>query len=430
MKFRSRAWLIGSCLAVVAIGNLHAQTGSGVGSETDWDFSGHAKYQFLYSTYPDSSAFNRVLGDSTLGNNLEVRLKFSTFRDRWDFKADYQLIARFDDTLELARDNSGNAIPIGNVTSDDRRWWNLTHTIESEGKKALVQRLDRLNIAYTGEHTVWRFGRQAISWGNGMVFTPMDIFNPFDPAAVDKEYKSGDDMLYGQYLFKNGSDLQGVAVVRRDLHTGDVEHEQSSLAFKYHGFVGKNEFDLLVAEHFGDRILGIGNIVTIGGAVWRGDLTWTDTDDDSVVSLATSISYSWAWGGKNISGLLEYFHNGFGQKNGAYSFSALEQNPELLKRITRGELFTLARHYLAASASIEITPLMLLIPNFFINLEDPSTLAQVVVQYDWKQNLQILAAINIPVGSNGSEYGGIEAVTDNLFLSTGPGFFAQLAWYF
>ena len=162
----------------------------------------------------------------------------------------------------------------------------------------------------------------------------------------------------------------------------------------------------------------------------RGDLTWTDTDDESVFSLAASISYSWAWGGKNISGVLEYYHNGFGQKNGAYSPVDLAQNPELLKRLARGELFTLARDYLAVSASIEVSPLFMLIPNIFVNLEDPSSLVQVVAQYDWKQNLQILAAVNIPVGPDGSEYGGIEAPMEGQYFSTGPGLFAQLAWYY
>ena len=128
--------------------------------------------------------------------------------------------------------------------------------------------------------------------------------------------------------------------------------------------------------------------------------------------------------------LLEYYHSGFGQKNRAYSAIDLAQNPELIKRISRGELFTLGRDYLAVSASIEVSPLFMLIPNFFINLEDPSTLVQLVAQYDWKQNLQILAAVNIPVGPDGSEFGGIEAPTESLYFSTGPSFFAQLAWYF
>lgn len=96
----------------------------------------------------------------------------------------------------------------------------------------------------------------------------------------------------------------------------------------------------------------------------------------------------------------------------------------------RGELFTLARHYTAASATIEVTPLFLLIPNVFVNLEDPSALVQLVAQYDWRQNLQVLAAVNIPTGFDGTEYGGIESPIDGLYFSTDASLFAQLAWYF
>lgn len=409
---------------------LFAQTGPQSDAAMDWGFSGHTKYRFIYLDYPDNSIFHEFLGSHAVDNNLEARLKVSATRNNWDFKADYQFIAIHAETLPLSGQLPGAPTPVNNVINDDRRWWNLTYSFGDDDKIALIHRLDRLNIGFTTEKTAWRFGRQAISWGNGMMFTPMDVFNPFDPAAVDKEYKTGDDMLYGQYLFNNGNDLQGVAIVRRNPENGDVEKDQSSLAFKYHGFLGMNELDVLAAEHFGDQILGLGGIIGIGGAVLRGDLTWTHTDLDSIFSLATSLSYSWNWAGKNISGVLEYYYNGFGQSNGAYSFSELARNPDLLKRLERGELFTLARNYLAASASIEMSPLFMLIPNFFINLEDPSALVQFVAQYDWKQDLQLLSSLNIPVGSDGSEYGGVEAPVEGLYFSSGPSLFLQLAWYF
>ncbi|MBT8120743.1 MAG: hypothetical protein KJN89_13600 [Gammaproteobacteria bacterium] len=47
-------------------------------------------------------------------------------------------------------------------------------------------------------------------------------------------------------------------------------------------------------------------------------------------------------------------------------------------------------------------------PNAFINVSDGSLLAQLVTNYDLKQGLQILAAVNVPPGSAGSEYRGID----------------------
>lgn len=398
--------------------------------ESSESFGGHAKFQLIYIDIPKNSVFEPYLGSGAVDTNLETRFKFTAQRGRWDFSLDYQFITTYSDTLQLARRFPDSAQPINSVISDDRRWWNLTWSSGGSGKTVLINRLDRLTAGYTSDNAVLRFGRQAISWGNGMVFTPMDIFNPFDPAAVDKEYKTGDDMLYGQYLFGNGTDVQAVAVVRRDPLTGDVESDQASYAVKYHGFLGLNEYDLLAAEHFGDRVLGIGGIAGLGGAIWRADLTWTQTDTDDVFSAATSLSYSWVWGGRNVSGLVEYYYSGFGQNSGAYSPSDLLRNPDLVRRLDRGELFTLARQYVAASATIEVNPLLLLTPNLFINLQDPSALAQLVVQYNWQQNLVILGSLNIPIGPDGSEYGGIESSFDGFYFSTGPALFTQLAWYF
>jgi hypothetical protein len=292
-----------------------------------------------------------------------------------------------------------------------------------------VHRLDRIYLGITGKKTVVRIGRQAVSWGNGLIYTVMDFFNPFDPAAVDKEYKTGDDMLYGQYLKQNGDDIQAVWVVRRDID-GNVSSDVDSIAAKYHGFSGDREYDLLLAQHFDDTIIALGGLTDISGALWRGDITLTDTQSDNVFSLVTSLTYSWVGWGHNISGIAEYFYNGFGQADENYSPAALAANPDLVERLARGELFTLGRHYLALSALIEMTPLWLVTPNAFINIGDGSLLAQLVTSYDLKQDLQILAALSVPVGAAGTEYGGIDSGIAGKQLSSGASIYAQLAWYF
>ena len=429
---------ITTCLAATALlcvqmvpESLYAQfSASSATNSTQWSFGGYTKYQYIHTRIPEDSVLQSISGDSMQDHNLEVRLKVAARRERWDFDTHIQFITVHSDTLSGFRDLPNIIFPGAGIINDDRRWFDLTHELTNEGKNATLLRLDRVNIAYTGDKTVVRFGRQAISWGNGLLFTPMDIFNPFDPAAVDKEYKSGDDMLYGQYLLDNGNDVQAVAVVRRNLISGDVEQDVSSLSAKYHGFWGSNEYDLLLAQHYDQLVFGVGASTDFGGAVWRGDLVWTDTDPGSVLSAVGGVSYSGVTGGHNWTGFLEYYYSGFGQSGGDYSAAGLAANPELLKRLSRGELFNLGRHYLGASVTVEWTPLLNLTPNVFVNLTDPSALAQLVLSYDWKQEIQLLAALNIPIGPNGSEYGGIESEQPGLYVSTGTSLFAQLAWYF
>ena len=77
-------------------------------------------------------------------------------------------------------------------------------------------------------------------------------------------------------------------------------------------------YDILAAVNHDDTMIGIGGNMNIGGAVMRGDIVVNEASSDTVVQLVTNLSYSWIWGAKNISGAIEYYYNGFGQKDGAY----------------------------------------------------------------------------------------------------------------
>ena len=399
---------------------------------------GHLKYQFLVNTLSDDSLFLDYVDTPMIDNNADLRLKFNWNKNGVALLADYQFIVLSGDSIVLAENLPAAIIIPPAITSDDNRLFDLTHVISDGSEHVIAHRLDRLYVEYTDTKWVARFGRQAISWGNGLVYTPMDFINPFDPSAIDKEYKSGDDMLYSQYLQQSGNDVQLVWVLRRD-DEGDVTNSVDSIAAKYHGFIGNNEYDLLVSQHYNDSIIGVGGITDIGGAIWRGDYTLThtrsensfiETEEKNISSVVTSLTYSWVSWGHNMSGTLEYFYNGFGQSNGDYSPSALAENPELVERVQRGELFTLGRNYLVASTVVEVNPLWLLTPNVFINLNDESFLAQLVSTYDLKENWQLLAAISVPVGEAGTEYGGIDSGVAGKQLGTELNFFAQLAWYF
>ncbi len=399
--------------------------------DTTVDCGGRFSYQLVLAGYPDDSLFRDLTGPRSLDNNLELRLNLGVDRGPLNLDVSYQLIGLFGDTIDFTRDfPEGLQALVGRYPRDDARLFNLTHVFRDEGRSAVLQRLDRLSVGYAGEKAVVRFGRQALTWGNGMAHTPMDILNPFDPAAVDKEYKLGDDMLYGQLLRANGDDLQGVAVFRRSLETAHVDAEWSSFALKYHGLVGSGEYDLMAARHFDDPLVAGGGSLALGGAVWRGDGVFTFTDEETYLTAVTSLTYSWVWGGKNMSGVAEYFFNGFGQPDGQYDPESLAQNPELLQRLARGELFTLGRHYVVASTLMELHPLFHLTPNVFVNLSDGSALVQIVTQNDVKQDLVLLGAVGLPLGPSGTEFGGIETDVPGLYLSRGPSLFLQLNWYF
>ena len=391
--------------------------------------NGHIKAFFLLNTLPDDSLFLQQVDTPSTDIAGDARLNFGWKKDSISLVAYYQLIALQGDSVIIANTLVGTAVIQNVIPNDDTRLFDLTHVVSRDNNHVTAHRLDRLHVDLTGTNTFARIGRQTLSWGNGLLYSPMDFFNPFDPSAIDKEYKSGDDMLYGQFLQNNGNDLQAAWVIRRD-NNHHVNRNVDSVAAKYHGFIGDNEFDLLLAQHFDDTIVGVGGIVNLGGAIWRGDITATDTQTQTITSLVTSMSYSWISWGHNVSGIVEYFHNGFGQSSGNYAPAALAANPDLTNRLSRGELFTLGRNYVAASATIEMTPLWMLTPNVFININDDSLFAQLVSTYDLKQEWQFLTALGIPVGTAGTEFGGIDSGTAGKQLSTELNLYAQLSWYY
>ncbi len=383
------------------------------------DFDGHTKFRVVGQRYPSDSLFRDLVGSESLDLAADLRLNLKLNSGRWTFDSAYQLVGLQGDGLKLS-----------GPPNDDRRLFNLTDVISEGSDNAILHRLDRLWVGYTSEKAVVRFGRQALSWGNGLAYAPMDLVNPFDPASIDTEYKAGDDMLYVQYLQDNGNDVQAAYVFRRNLLTGDVDADKATAAVKYHGFAGESEYDLLIARSYGDTVVGLGAGRGIGGAVWNADLVVTDTDADTYVQFVSNLMYSWNWAGKNMSGAIEYYFSGFGQKDGLYDPLSLATNPDLLLRLSRGELFTLGRHYLSGNVMIEMTPLWSLTPTLLVNVTDPSALFQLVTLYSLSDNMTFLGSVNLPLGPSGSEFGGIESGVPERYLSRGLGLFAQIAWYF
>ena len=389
-------------------------------AEVNTEFGGHTKLRLVGQSFPDDSLFKDLVGTNALDVTADLRLNLSFKSGHWTFDSAYQLVGLQGDTIRLG----------GGLPNDDRRLFNLTDVLTEGGDSALLHRLDRLWVGYASEKTVVRFGRQALSWGNGLVYAPMDLINPFNPTAIDTEYKTGDDMLYLQYLQDNGNDVQAAYVARRNPVTGDAEGDQATAAVKYHGFAGLAEFDLLVADSYGDTTIGIGVGHPVGGAVWSADLVATDASSDTRVQFVTNLMYSWIWGGRNMSGALEYYYNGFGQGSGRYDPAAIAGNPDLALRLARGELFTAGRHYLAANVLVEMTPLWSVTPTLLVNVGDPSALFQFVTSYSLSDNMTLLGSLNVPIGANGSEFGGAETAVANRYLSVDASVFAQIAWYF
>jgi hypothetical protein len=383
-------------------------------------------------TYPDDQSIYQFTGadEPFVDGQFELRLKNKiSVGSAWSLETHYELVGIRGDSTEnynrlrkvLPTQTVSAALGADPIINDNRRVMNLTHILSQGDVYAVYHRLDRLNLKYAASWGTLRLGRQALTWGNGLIFNPMDLFNPFSPVSVQKDYKTGDDMLHLQMPAGQG-EVQLLYLPRRDPSTGNIRDDQSSYAAKWHLTLNTLEMDLMAARHYGDMVLAVGAVGYLGEAAWRVDTLYNRLDDDQVQTdfwqIVANMDYAWVWFDKNIYGLIEFYYNGLGRGHGDYAQALTDA--QLARRLARGELFTLGRTYLAGQLQAELHPLLLASLITIVNLADPSTIVQPQLQWDIASDWQLIAGASLNRGGRNTEFGGFYTSVDGTQIKVGP----------
>jgi hypothetical protein len=313
-------------------------------------------------------------------------------------QAHYVVQAVYGDGVRLARLTSG-LLPTPPATLFD-----LTDVLADDGRFHAEQRIDRLALGYATPDFVVRVGRQALTWGGGLVFRPMDLVNPFAPNVTDSEFKPGADMVYAQWLFGDGSDLEGIIVPRATVLGAAPSANASSFAGQFRTRLGNLQSTWLVARDHGDWTAALELNGPWGGAAWDVELvpTFLNSGDTRFSALA-NISVTTVAFARNATLFAEYFHNGFGSS----SPTIAGLPPDLIDRLARGQVFNLRRNYLAAGASIEWTPLLNASLTPIADLDDGSVFLLASATYSLADDMTLVAGAQTPIGGRGTEFGGI-----------------------
>lgn len=440
-------WLMTALLAVAFLAGVpNCRTAFGVEteksdvfSEVSVEWGGHLRAIGTTAWVNEDAAYQFMEDDPYFDGQLEGRLKNRIdFGRRWSVETHYELVALGGDTYENTRDLEALAPALykffgaDQVVDDDRRLLDLTHVLTEKERYLAYHRLDRFNVSHAADWGTLRLGRQALTWGDGLIFNPMDLFNPFSPTAVQRDYKVGDDMAHLQLPLDPG-ELQLLYLPRRDPATGDVEEDVASYAAKYHAFTGAIEMDLMAARHYADTIAGLGASGYWGGAAWRIDTVYTYLDEgdgrnDSLQAVA-NMDYAWIWGGKNYYGLVEFFYNSLGRTD---DYERVFDDSDLLERLSRGELFTVGRYYLSGQVQIELHPLLQLYTTAIVNLSDSSGILQPQAVWDVTEAFQAIFGAQWHWGDGNSEYGGYEVTANDTTVRFAPAdrVYLWLTYYF
>jgi len=308
--------------------------------------------------------------------------------------------------------------------------FNLGSTLADHDDLEVTQRIDRLMIGYTSPELVVRLGRQALTWGSGLVFRPMDLFDPFAPNATDTDYKPGTDMAYAQYLFQGGGDLAVVAVPGRPRQGEEPTADASAFAMRLQASILGHDTEWLIGRDHGDLVAGFGVNGRLGGATWNLELVPTAVEHGrTALSAVANVSDARTLMGRNTTLFAEYFLNGFGVRSSDATFASLP--PYLLDRLARGELFDMRRNYLAAGATIEASPLFNLSPTVIADLDDGSLYILLATTYSLHDNLMLVGGAQAPIGHRSTEFGGLPLAAGQAPTLAPPGLlYVQLRRYF
>lgn len=400
----------------------------------EWD--GHLKI-YTRALFPGSGSAYEATGLSpNLDSTGELRLNNKTFfSDTTYVEVNYEAVAGGGGTRrdgEKLKDLFPSLFPNGlfSPPRDDRRFFDLTTTLHQDRDSFVFHRLDRAMVSLSPSWGEIRLGRQAVTWGHGFTFNPMDLFNPFAPTDLERDYKTGDDLILVQFPAK-GTDIELIYVTRRDPATGDAGLDENSLGAKLHFFLGDMEAELMAARHYRDMVTGIGGVGYLGGAAWRWDLTSTFLEEPSqgrsfYLSSVVNLDYSWVWLNRNWYGYVELYYNGISRGN----YTDMLSDPAVSDRLDRGELFALGRWIASANLNLEIHPLVNAYITPVVNLEDGSGMLLPRMVYDWSANVRITLTAALNWGGRGSEYGGVAIPGTDVYTVPSDTISAWVTWYF
>lgn len=282
---------------------------------------------------------------------------------------------------------------------------------EAPGEDAMVMqgRTDRLALSTDVGPLTLSVGRQPISLGNGLAFTPLDLISPFFPTTVDQEYKPGVDSVTAELFFGMSTQISAIAAYVHPDPLADAEDwavEGMAYALYAQHTFWRNDVGLLLGEIRGDEVLGLTVASYAGPVGLHSDVTYTlPAEDDEDPFLRAVVGALWMpRGGTTLSG--EVYHQTLGVSEPADYLTQLSG-----ERYTRGELWLAGRTYASVSLGQEITPLIQSSLAVIANVAEPSALVAPGITVSVSDEVQLAVGGFAGVGERPDE-GSIEDLLD------------------
>jgi hypothetical protein len=245
-------------------------------------------------------------------------------------------------------------------------------------------------------------GRQAIGWGVGRLWSPLDVFAPLTATDIDREERRGIDALkltlrlgpasMFEVVLAGGTEIVGEG----DDAEEQITWEASSLAWLIRTNRWGIDWMAMAGKVGRDRVFGGAVMGQIGGVALRGSATGTidETNETHEPFLRATVGVEFGTS-FNLTGIIEYHYNGFGTLDVAdYLTVAGEQ----ASRLSRGQIAGLGRHYAGVTLAWQPIPDLSVALVYIQNLQDGSLSLSPAINYAISDEVRLSFAAMIPLG--------------------------------
>ncbi len=392
MRTRTQAWLA-AVLLLVAPAACAREVWSSDDGEQTLDLVSSLKESILFSE--DDSA----TGLWRLRFGLDARLS-----DRSTMEFAYE--QRLRTVQEVA---SQGLVVLPPRVDAPYRIVQLDNAISTSDAYSYRHEIDRALVAFHYDRADVTIGRQAVGLGRGVLFSAIDVFSPFSPLEIDREWRRGVDAIQGDVRL---TDTASVGLVGAFAASWD----DSALLGRIRGRSASGLFDgeVVVGKRAEDTMYGGSFSAALGEAEVHGELAFFDTPeafvdgalfggDDLVTKAVLGASYTFNVG-NGLTVWAEYHFSGFGSGDIAEAQQRL-QDPDYVERFLRGDTQIVGRHATAIQASYLVNDLWSLNFVWIANPDDGSGVLTPSINLTLSDKVTIVASLYVPYGDDIDEAG-------------------------
>jgi len=296
----------------------------------------------------------------------------------------------------------------------------LVWRVNESAKGTWRHEIDRAQAQVHLRRANLTLGRQAIGWGRGVMFTSIDLFAPFSPLEVDREWRSGVDAVRADVKLTDRSSIDLVGAF------GDTLG-RSAFAARARGFAGEVDVEVAGGRRGQDVFGGVTSSAAIGDAEVHGEAAAfrvpSGTDHDLVWKVVVGGSYRFPIGA-GILAYAEYHYSGFGAAH-PEEILALLTTPSFVGRFVRGDMQILSRRAVGVTGSYDASPEITYSGQWLHNPGDQSGIVAPAMTFTFNDAVSLLGTVYVPYGR--APEGGVLRSEYGAAPLSG---LLQLRWYF